>query len=232
MGIDSRHCRGAGAVLARQLISVGEVAVGSKIVSETVKAGSVESLDKRAPTAVDDLGACVDQGLIGCIPVHVIVEGTVGLGIGTAGLGNKHLRSEGDAVLVFTIANAGGNPEHAGPVPVVTCSRLITGHSERLARSKRVRRGCAAIPEAGRAVDTLRSHRSDQPGLKCFVCSPVARIHHAQRDALPAVPQGVGGGRVYRDELPWSIDRCARSRRIMAGEIAIFRRFPTGSCGI
>ena len=131
----------------------------------------------------------------------------------------------------LTIAHAGGNPKHAGPVPVVTCSRLITGHSERLARSKRVRRGCAAIPEAGRAVDTLRSHRNDQPGLKCFVCSPVARIHHAQRDALPAVPQGVGGGRVYRDELPWGIDRCARSRRIMAGVIAIFRRFPTGFRG-
>src|SRR4029453_3627920 len=67
---------------------------------------------------------------------------------------------------------------------------------------------------------------------KCFVCRPVARIHHAQRDALPAVPQGVGGGRVYRDELPWSIDRCARGRRIMAGEITILRRFPTGSCSI
>src|SRR4051794_39350806 len=104
------------------------------------------------------------------MPVHVIVERTVGLGIGTAGLGDLHLRSKRDAVLVLTIAYAGGNPEHAGPVRVITCSRLITGHSERLARSERVRRGRATIPEAGRAVDTLRSHRIDQLGLKCFVC--------------------------------------------------------------
>src|SRR4030095_7715673 len=137
-----------------------------------------------------------------------------------------------DAVLFYTIAHAGGNPKHAGPMRVITCSRLITGHSEPLARKKRVRRGLATIAEAGRAVDTLRSHRIDQLGLKCFVCRPVARIHHAQRDALPAVPQGVGGGRVYGDELPWSIDRCARGRRIVAGEITILRRFPTGSCSI
>ena len=230
--MSSHHCRGAGAVLARQLISVGEVAVGSKIVSQTVKAGSVKSLDKRAPTAVDDLGACVDQGLIGCTPVHVIVERTVGLGIGTAGLGDLHLRSKGDAVLVLTIAYAGGNPEHAGPVRVITCSRLITVHGERLARSERVRRGRATIPEAGRAEDTRRSHRLDQLGLKGFVCSPVARIHHAQRDALPAVPLSEGGGRVYRVELPRGIDRCTRSRRIVAGVITIFRRFPAGFCRI
>ena len=135
-------------------------------------------------------------------------------------------------MLVFTIAYAGGDPKHPGPMRVITGSRLITGHSERLARSERVRRDRAAIPEAGRAVDTLPSHRIDQVGLKGFVRSPVARIHHAQRDALPAVPQSEGGGRIYRVELPRSIDRGARSRRIVAGIVTIFRRFPTGFRGI
>jgi len=172
----------------------------------------------------------VDQGLIGCIPVHVIVEGAVGLAIGTAGLGSIDRRSKGDAVLAYTVAEAGDNPKHTGPVRVVTCSRLFTGHSEPVARSKRVRRGCATIPEAGRAVVTLRCHRLDPIGLKCFVCRPVARIHNAQRDALPVVPQGVGGGRVYRDELPWGINRWS-SRRNTAGKITIFRRLPTGLRG-
>src|SRR4030095_30105 len=100
--------------------------------------------------------------------------------------GNIYLRSKGDAmVLAYTIAQAGGNPKHSGPVRVVTGSRLVTGHRERMPRSKRVRRDCAPIPEAGRAVDTFRSDRNDPRGLKCFVCSTVASIHHDQLDALP-----------------------------------------------
>ena len=35
-----------------------------------------------------------------CMKVHVIVEGAVGLVIGTAGLGNEYLRREGDALLL------------------------------------------------------------------------------------------------------------------------------------
>ena len=153
----------------------------------------------------------------------------MGLVIGTAGLGSPDVRCKGDAVHAYTVAKGGDNPKHTGPVRVVTCSRLITGHSEKGARSKRVRRGwTSTIPVAGRGVVTRRCHRLDPIGLKFLVCRPVARIHDAQRDALPVVPQGVGCGRVYRPELPCGIDRCARSRRIMAGKKTIFRRLPTG----
>jgi hypothetical protein len=205
--------------------------VDAQVVPEAVEPGPVERLDKGAPTAVDDLGACVHQRLVRRVPVHVVVEGTVGLAVGAAGLGHDHRRCEGDAVLLNAVTDAGCHPEHAGPVPVVAGPGLITGDRERLARREGVRRDGPTVPEAGRAVETLGSHRNDQRGLEGLVCHAVTRVHHSQRDALTVVAHGVGRGRVDRDELPRCIDRRAARERIDACEISVLWRLPTGFRG-
>ena len=154
----------------------------------------------------------------------------MGLAVGPAGLGHEHVRAERDAVLVLTVANARRHTKHAGAVRVITRPRRVTVHSERLTLDERVRRGRAAVPESRRTEDTRGSHRADQRGLKRFVCRPVARIHHAQLHALPAVPHRERGGGVHRGELPRGVDRRARSRRVVAGEVPILRRLPTRLC--